>query len=86
MSVRVHSQVSTKHLQQSGYDTPEAALDAAIALRADGASVAYIIEPSDHVFTPTKGHSESSKKQVWQNKSRPHSGGGSLGNSRWDSK
>jgi hypothetical protein len=50
MSVRVHCQVSTKYLQQSGYDTPEAALDAAIALRADGACVVYIIEPSDHVF------------------------------------
>jgi hypothetical protein len=53
MSVRVHCQVSTKHLQQSGYDTLEAALDAATALRADRASVVYIIEPSDHVFTPT---------------------------------
>jgi hypothetical protein len=29
MSFRVHCRVSTKHLQQSGYETPEAALDAA---------------------------------------------------------
>jgi hypothetical protein len=54
MSFRDHCRVSTKHLQQSRYETPEAALDAGISLRADGASGVYIIDPADHVFTLTR--------------------------------
>ena len=76
MSFRVHCRVSTKHLQQSGYETPEAALDAAIALRADGASGVYIIDPSDHVFTPTRFATRIRRKnRMWQNKFRPHNRG-----------
>jgi hypothetical protein len=54
MSFRIHCRVGARHVRQSGYETREEALDAAITMIADGAVGVYIIDGLDHVFTPTR--------------------------------